>query len=49
MKSELIDQYVNLYRQLYWTNDGLRTTELQKMTVKKLNENIQGMKMLIKS
>ena len=48
MKNKLIQNYVNLYRQWMLTNDGLKTSELNKMTVKELKEKIEMLQFNLK-
>jgi hypothetical protein len=47
-KSNLIDNYVNLYRQLWLSNDGLWTEDLRRMSESDLKKEISNMKYELK-
>ncbi|MEB3215564.1 MAG: hypothetical protein VKN72_04775 [Nostocales cyanobacterium 94392] len=47
MKSKLIQQFVNLYRQVWNTNAGLWSDKLEKMTEAELKRNIAGLETLL--
>ena len=40
MENNLINHYINLYRAVHWSNEGLSTEKLQKMTKKELEKGI---------
>jgi len=48
MKNDLISHYVNLYRQLWLSNEGLCTDQLKQMSEKELKRGIKDMKRAIK-
>jgi|ETN01SMinimDraft_4_1059930.scaffolds.fasta_scaffold90679_2 hypothetical protein len=47
-KNDLISHYVNLYRQLWLSNEGLWTDQLKQMSKKELKWGIKDMKRAIK-
>tara|TARA_R100000789_G_scaffold8701_1_gene12776 strand:+ start:96 stop:299 length:204 start_codon:yes stop_codon:yes gene_type:complete len=47
-KNDLISHYVNLYRQLWLSNEGLWTDQLKQMSEKELKWGIKDMKRAIK-
>jgi len=43
-KNDLISHYVNLYRLVWGTNEGLFSNQLENLSVKKLEKGIQMLK-----
>lgn len=43
-KENLTDEYVNLYRQLWLSNNGLWTGDLMRMSKKEMKKEIIAMK-----
>ena len=46
--TDLIQQYVNLYRILWNSNNGLWTGDLERMSEKEIKKEISGMKKAIR-
>ena len=42
-KDHLIQRYVNLYRAVNWTNEGLSTAKLEKMSITDLEKGIYSL------
>lgn len=43
-RSDLEEEYVNLYRRVWGTNEGLWTTEIKRMTDRQLRIDIASLK-----
>jgi len=42
-KDALISHYVNLYRMVNWSNEGLQSDELEKMSINELKNGIDSL------
>ena len=46
-KDNLIQEFVNLYRQVNGSNAGLFTKDLNKMSIKQLTQSIYSLKLIL--